>query len=589
MQVKKLSITSLDRDKDSDCFFDKWCLSYDELFFPKSKEYVNHAFVFDKRFHLESDRNTKLAYKKFLIIISNILNKKISRCFPIDFWEIIIGHWLRQYLDVVYQRYEHVKSINFSGYRVEVICPDAEIVPFDCDEFSTWIFGDYLNHQIIGQIIVAQSLCEHACIKPGVDIKNVKKLGRPRRNRLLLKLAASLSRIMCRNSRTIIANGYVSKTLLIRNFIKRRWTPVVYAPRYKRKALSLDRLARELVFSNITCDEHSDFEKVALTLLSRNFPIIFFEEIEELIKEGENSFPNNLKMCITANPNSLGELFKVWIAFSRLKNHGKFIIIQHGSNYGQSIVNSDEDVELGTCDLYLSSGWKDDTKSNQFPDKIIPSASAARLSGVAPYNMSIFSNKSGKFGLLILASFPRYYYTGWSAPQGSNFKNYLNGIEKLYISVESKFRKSLMVRDYHYDYGWHDRKYLEGKGLVFFNTKRRISLSKLMKKSSYNIFTYNSTALNESLVKNYVTLCMWNPDEWAWRKSAIPALSALKEASIFHETPESLAQFLNSFESEYDLRIWWASVKVQLAREVFCASFANNELDEDVQWSSILE
>ena len=289
-----------------------------------------------------------------------------------------------------------------------------------------------------------------------------------------------------------------------------------------------------------------------------------------------------MKVFITANPNAAGELAKTWVAFQSNNNKCKYLIMQHGSNYGQSDVITDEDVELAVCDKFLSSGWLD--KKNE---KIDNSNAVARLSGIGDFRNNKPPKKTNNKILLILASLPRYYYTGWSAPQGPIFANYLTSLASLsrYISIDVKTR--ILCRPYNYDYGWNDQYYLEKNGFDFLSGRRR-GLVGLMKKNALNIFTYNSTAVLEAFANNYISCCYWDPNQWAWRKEAQDDLAMLEQVGIYHRSIESLARFINKHKTNESLILWWSSNDVQLARNSFCEKYAKTNSNEIKYWSELL-
>ncbi len=237
---------------------------------------------------------------------------------------------------------------------------------------------------------------------------------------------------------------------------------------------------------------------------------------------------------------------------------------------------------MAVCDKFLSNGWID--KKNE---KIDNSNTVSRLSGIGDYRNNKPLKKTNKNIFLILASMPRYYYTGWSAPQGPIFANYLTNLSSLnnYISDDVKTR--ILCRSYTYDYGWNDQDYLE-KNDFNFPSGRRKELKSLMKKNALNVFTYNSTALLEAFANNYILCCYWNPVHWAWRDEAKDDLIMLEECGIYHSNIQSLAHFLNKHNTNELLNLWWSSDSVQLARNRFCEKYAKTNSDEIKYWGELL-
>ena len=584
-----LSLTGIDRKSEKDPFLDDWCLPPDQIYSDRvDRKRAVGRFLYDEVFHITAAKVTNQAFYSILPKLSKALNEKCATILPDKFWEILVGAWLRQYLDVLYQRFEQLKSAPLKNYSVTLIAELEEEIPFTSDDFSVMIMQDKLNHQLMGQIIVEETLCAYSSSKTLNVADNSERIGRPKRNPWMLKFLGLASRLMAANARTIICNSYVSNQIVLKGFVKRLWTPLIYPPKFRRKYTCIDRGARFKCFSANKHQFDNNFEKLAFKLLARNLPAIFFEDLNGLIEEAYKTYPKKMTKFITANPNSLGELVKAWIGLAKIYDNCQYIVVQHGSNYGQSEVITDENVELSACDTFLTAGWTSEMNSYRYGVSVVNTPSAAGLSGIGSYQLKKTPKPKTSMSLLVLASFPRYYYTGWSAPQGSSFRGYLDDLILLNKLLVEEVSREVVCRDYTYDYGWNDRALLESHGYKFPRGKKRRPLSRLMRKSYLNIFTYNSTALLESLANNYITCAFWRAEAWSWRSEAKPYLSLLKEAGIYHDSPESLANFLNSVPSAEQLYDWWNLDKTQDARFLFCKVFANSEGDELDVWKSLL-
>lgn len=589
MTNQLVSLSRLDRGLGAKYLIGDWCLLASELYELHPNVELLTKINLDKNFYITSKKITIKVYNEILPVIGKLLNEKVNKSFSIEFWELLLGPWLRQFLDVLYHRYMHLASVDISANKVMLVRPEDAIMPKTSDEFATLIFSDQLNHQILGQIIEYFNLTEHrSYINATESMPNNKILGRPKRNKVIVSVAAAISMAISRRSKVLIVNGYLDNKILVRNFLKNKWTPIPYAPKYIVKYEKPNLLERDTLFKKYDRKFKSKFTRLAYELIPKNMPLILFEEIENLIRFSEKTYPKRAEKIITANNNSLGELVAAWIAWSKLQNGAKYILLQHGSNYGQSLINTDEEIEMKLGDIFLTSGWSMSNDSSHQNCKIQPHPSSCGMSGVRNFIVNKPNKSIKNYSLLILASFPRYYYTGWSAPQGHHFKEYLAEIVCLHNKLNTGLKEQIICREYHYDYGWNDKEFLAKNGLHFFHGKRRLSLSNLMMKSNCNIFSYNSTAFNESLVRNHVTFAYWSPEQWAWRDAAKPMIEELKRVNIYHVSADSLANFLNKFKKLEDIYDWWSSSEVQKAREIYCLSFANNLDCETKQWNEIL-
>ncbi|MDC1434743.1 LIC12162 family protein [Amylibacter sp.] len=587
--MKHLSLTGIDRQSDNEYLLDDWCLRHDEIYSNSvDRKKIVGQFSYENDFHTTASKFTSQAFYSILPKLTEQLNKKCEKKLPVIFWEILVGAWLRQYLDILYQRREQLKSFSIKNYSVRLIEEADEEIPFTSDDFSVMLMQDKLNHQLMGQIIVEEALCTYSNLKMQKICNHPDRIGRPKRNPWVLKIASFISYHITKNARSVISNSYISKQLVLKGTIKKLWVPLIYAPRFKKTNRQVDRGARQNYFSVDKYKFDNKFEKVAFKLLARNLPTIFFEELSDLIENAHKTYPKKMTKFITANPNSLGELAKAWIAFAKIYNQCHYFVLQHGSNYGQSEVNTDEETELSVCDHYLTSGWLNTKLEDKYNVSVTPAPSAAGLSGIENYLLKKTTTPKTTSSILVLASFPRYYYTGWSAPQASSFRGYLDDLILINNMLLEDVKREMLCRDYHYDYGWRDRQMLQANGYKFSREKKRKPLTRLMKKSGINIFSYNSTAFLESMANNYITCAFWREEAWAWRIEARTYLLKLKEAGIYHDTPESLANFLNTFRTKEQLYNWWNLDKTKNARLLFCKEFANTEGDELDVWQKIL-
>ena len=584
--MRKLSLTQLDRHYKNHYFLGRWCLYSNEQFdSDKLLKKVVPYTIGKKKFHESAKIKTEACYLKILPLISKVLNKKINNDYPVKFWEIIIGAWLRQYLDVLYERYETL--INAKKYineevKVSLIKKNIESIAFNSNDFSSYLFNDKLNHQIYGQIIRARNIFNYNETINEEDV-NI-KLGRRKRNRLLIKVISAVSQLLAYKSQKIISNSYLDLKILLKGFLKGMWTPL-YCPKYEDNGIKVDRLGRKLDFSLIKTHHNecnSVYEDLALELIECNLPIIFYEQLNNLLNRARKTLPKNMNVFITSNPNAIGELAKTWVALQKNNNSCKYFITQHGADYGQSDVITDEDVELSVCDKFLSTGWV--SKQNQKIDNSIP---VSRISGIGDFRNNKPPKKVNNNILMILASFPRYYYTGRSAPQGPAFANYLLNLSDLYKYLNEAARTRISCRSYTYEYGWNDKRYLKKNGYNF-NSGRRKKLNNMMKKNALNIFTYNSTAILEAFAYNFISCCYWDPKQWSWRKEAQEDLKMLEMAGIYHSNIESLAIFLNKHKTSESLILWWSSKTVQNAKNKFCSKYAKSRNNEIKYWSKLL-
>jgi len=562
-----------------------WCLSSKTLVDPDLLE-RSKVFPYKEMVGPVADLNHSAVNKVFDRLMP-LLAKELNRCHGRDFtdrfWLVTVGYWFRQYLDTFYDRYQTLRRVRRVGddFHVTTIDETSEWVANDTDEYSVGLFSDLLNHQLFSQIVNRMDGFISIDSVQSQDVRTDKQ-GRKNNFPILRKVFFYLSTIFVRFNRIIMTRTYFSLSLQFRLALRFFSLPLLGTPKIDCDKMEVDRKRRsEFVIQNI--DDPSEFEALVAELCGKNIPKIFIEGFEKLLSISERTRPKFARAYMTSNAFAAQEVYKMWLAISGDANGAKHIIIQHGGNYGHSKIHAEERYELESSDYYMTSGWT--VKGN---DKAIPLVASPRLGGIGRFdeNPPRFSNKGNI--LWVLASLPRYQYTQWSAPQGPEFLGYLND-QKSFISHSSKVvRDNLLCRPYNYNYGWDDLNYIDPKNSQFSVDIKRKPLRKMIEKSKVTIFTYDSTSMMESMALNIPTICYWVPESWSWRDSAGEVLLAMSESSIFHSSGAKAAEHLNILLASNNLKDWWFSEKVQLARLKYCEEYALTSDCEYQKWSNFM-
>ncbi len=174
--------------------------------------------------------------------------------------------------------------------------------------------------------------------------------------------------------------------------------------------------------------------------------------------------------------------------------------------------------------------------------------------------------------LLVLGGLPRYSYKLSSETVSSQWLEYFNDQCQFISHLPNTIQNELKVRLYPTDFGWNERqRFTDNFPNVEF-PPNTIPISTLSAECKIIVSTYNSTTFLETLAKNIPTVVFWNPEFWELREDAMPYFSILKEAGIFHESPESAA---NHIQRVWDnIESWWLSEDVQKAKKIFIDRFA---------------
>jgi putative transferase (TIGR04331 family) len=81
----------------------------------------------------------------------------------------------------------------------------------------------------------------------------------------------------------------------------------------------------------------------------------------------------------------------------------------------------------------------------------------------------------------------------------------------------------------------------------------------------------NGTTYLESIILNVPTVIFWNPQHSELRASAVPYFEDLKRVGIFHESPESAAQHVNTVWD--NVNAWWETPELQAVLQRFTTRY----------------
>ena len=585
---KYLSLSPIDREEIGEkniIFLGLWCLDKAELIEYKDSNLKIINYISESEDEKKDAYEVvNKAYKKILVTLSSNLNSIHKTSRSLIFWEILVGYWLRQYLEVLYDRYRQLSYAHSLTplATIKESNPEDYITPNDSDDFSTLVFTDFYNHQLISQINNYKKIFPAEILKVKRDISLKDTLGRKKRNKFLIRLVTYASSYLGKFNRVVFVKTYFSWTLLFRLGVALRSIPLLGVPALKEKTIPINKITRDLL-RNANSDNFSNFEEMAFSLIQINLPKVFLERYQELTRLAKDLYPKRAKLFLTANAFASNEVYKYWTGLVREKGSAEHIIIQHGANYGHSMIRSEEDYEIHTSSKYLTSGWE--MKGNK---DVVPFIGSAFLGRIGDYRATKTNfNPKGKT-LWVLCSVPKYFYTQWSAPQGPMFIKYLDSQVKFLKSLKNNSRKNILCRDYHYDYGWGDVDYIQTKTEPFLIDTARKPLRRMIQDARLTVFTYDCTSMQESMSLNLPTICYWEEKFFPWRNSAKDLLEKLKEANIFHHNPVDAADFIESLSDQKELEDWWNSDKVQSARELYCLSYANTSSEEFNRWKELI-
>lgn len=543
-------------------FLGVWCKKFNrEKIWSKLDSSLAEPFIENNTVDSDYDY-LEVLYNQLLIELTDALNAFHNESHSIRYWNIIIGHWLRQYLKVIINRYRTIESV-VSNYEISGTTvyksTQSDLVTSNTLEFFSAINNSTWNSILFAKIL---SNCKEIdfpvnALDTYYEIESFSKKYSTTRKRRALIFCLSLLNKVHRKSDAFITKSYLSTVNEIKLQLSLLQPPQLWVtPSIDMADINLEYRFR---FS-IECDGYEGLDKVARKLLVEVLPTCYLEGYKSISNLASRfSWPKNPKFIFTSNSFAYDEGFKFWTA-TKVEEGVPYYIGQHGSNYGTSKYLANY-TELRTCDKFISWGWTD---AYQDVD-VVPA-----------FNFKTISFKSenyNKKGRLLLVERGPGLHDG---PYDRQYQHqvYQQDMLTFYDCFPSRIKSSFVVRLHH---GSND---LEASDEFLWNRHSENidldtgvdSINNLIGKSRIVVITYDSSAVLELLSLNVPIVCFWRGGLDSLLPDAIPFYELLINAKIVHASPEAAAKHITTCWD--DLDSWWGSENVQNARKVFCDKYS---------------
>ncbi len=546
------------------CFLGEWCLRYSRR---EMWAEVNHCvfpYHWDDRDKYNRDYiYLEQVYEKCLIILSNELDRGNSTSSGVDYWRIVVGPWLRFFIDVIFDRFEVI----YRAYHSRIV-DNTWILPYAMNDwipdgfidFFDSINDDQWNHFIFAECIRAIGI-PYSEMPKGTTIKSRRKDGNSKdKKKLIIRktLEVYQSLIPSRLNRHVTVSPYIRYKYVARLQLSLGQLPYLISPSIEiyDNPIDIERRADLSIYIG-----EKPFELLLGELIPQLIPKAYLEDYNHYCTNEVAKFPRRPLTIFTANAYQANDSFKYWAAENK-KQGVPLIIGQHGGNLGMAHHNQTEDHQLKIADSYCSWGWK-----RADIDSIDPMPSLQ-------LSISDLSDNPNGGILLVLASFPRYFYCHCSTPVAGQFVRYLNQQMQLINELNVQIRASVNIRLNGDEYGWDivDRFKDAGMGDMIDASEDRFMVA--ASKYRLCIVSYNATVILETLNANFPTIAYWDPEFFDIRSEALPFVDMLRNVGILHDTVESASLLINKIYD--DVQSWWQRPELQAARLEFCNVYANS-------------
>ncbi len=559
-------------------FLGEWCKTLENRGDWENLDFAVVPYHWDDRDTLYRDfKYLTGVYEAYLATLSSALNEYHGCDRSLRYWRIIVGPWLRYFVDMLYDRYCSVRAAPDCG--AEETCfltiPRYAWTPRTFNEFYTAAFEDGWNHYIYSELIsrlteVRISRDSQRCVplrKPSTDSHKW------RARAVIKSLAWNFTRYVAHryNDVTFVSSCF-RRSDLIKLQLRLGEFPSTHIPAISVNS-TLGRYARDGLTPQHAGNE---FESLLEALLAENIPAAYVEEFAAFRTAVLDRYPRRTKVIFTANAFITDDAFKLWSA-EQVESGATLLVAQHSGLHGASRWDQVEDHQIAISDRFYTWGWSNRTEKN-----IVPKP-ANKLVSV---NKNIRCTTRGSV-LWVQISFPRYAHRMSSWPMSSQALDYLDEQLRFATLLKDQVTARLVIRTYPHDHGWGVNKAFENAGLQEYLRPPVESFETVLSRSRICVSTYNATTFLETFSADFPTLLFWNPHHWELRPQAARYYDALREAEVLHDTPESAARKLNDVFD--DPRAWWSTATVQEAVQQFRTEYCYVGDDWLQEWREELQ
>jgi len=536
----------------------------------KKTESLNYDIFYStsdmKKQRITNSINSNKIYQNILKDLSIKLNEVHALNLGLRSWKILLGPWLKRFVDLCYQKdfilNEILNNQNISkvyGIKNEncklysndtyAIHPNSRDILWNNNIFLNIInFYDYKLEKNFITVSNEKDLVE--------EYNNSVKLNIPILKKIIFSSFNFLSFLRNKNDALIVGTGmsfkYEKLFELLFFQIPQFYKPwEIFYKKYDEKLRENIKLSYDKKNKNI--------ENFIRKNLHRFIPICFVESFKNIFENCEKSFPSKPKFIITGVNHDFNEIFKSYTA-KKVNEGVPYFTLQHGSTYFTEdfVLNR---CEYETSDKFFTFGHSKETFCESFGN-------------INVLGKSFNYKKNGLLNLLA----PPMLGLFFPYERNQEFLRSFELINKFEKKISPDLRKKVLLR-IHSNFKTNRGKYFKDKYLKNFLDNemdyREIKYSDFLSNSRVNLFFFDSTGILENLLYNIPTIAIWtDKPEFMYNHISdefIEKYNLLKEAKIiFHDMDEMIVHLVKYWDNIDD---WWLSDKTQSNIKEFNKNF----------------
>lgn len=487
------------------------------------------------------------------------LNKIHNVSYSTNYWRILIGVWLYQFISVIFYNWKKLDYIN-SNFLIKY----AQIAKFkneiyyfkDFNDFSYSLIDDKINNQINRDLLnyfknirIRNFLINNKKYNKKKITFSISLLLNFFKN-ILLNFLLNIFYLKSKK-RIMFYETYFSKIIVVILQIRKYQFPLFFkSPTFKN--ISINKKIRKQKF-NYTND---NFLNILKDIIFKYMPASYLENFKEYKKKAEIiNWPKRPRYVYTSNAIFHDDFFNLWLAMKKENSNLKLISGQHGGNFYISKFNFHELHQKKISDQILTWGYKKENfHTPLFNFKTLNKKIRPNYHG----NLLMFDYELPRFdsGSLVYNNFSHL----------AHFESKCNFINRL----DNNIRNKLLFRPYH-DFGWNTLERIKEIN-KFIKIDKNINPHDSLNNSRVSVVNLNGTVFLELLNLNFPFVIFFDPKQDYITDEAKPYFDILEKSNIYFKDSLSAAQHLNNIWDNVDK--WWYSKKTQYAVSYFCNKYS---------------
>ena len=546
-------------------FLGHWCLQDIKGSFKNLSKYKILNF---KKNDSQVKKDIKITQKIYFNLLTDLvkkLNNFHKRKFSKKYWDIVLGPWLKVFIEIVYERYRSLenalekKKVNYvvlAKYDNSDFFTDnvLDLVSKDIKKQDDWNFILYTK------IFKFLNKKTKKVLLKSIDIPKKSKNNYKKKKNFFLIFAGLLSNLLkpfWKKNDFVIYEPDMSVIDTIKIYLRLGQLPKInIEPNYKIKPKNIE-LRKKLFFSK---NKVNKIEKFIRSILPDMLPTDIIENYQNLDKLSDNlNLPEKPSFVFTAYGYHGKEVFQMWLG-KKIENKTKYFLCQHGANHTTSR-NTIIESGFKNCDKFFS--WGEDKNKK-----------CVALFNTKNINTNIDFEKNGDK----IYFFAPPMYPKRSRPYNDYEKMIKENLEmeKILGGLNKKIRKKVVIKIYPVP---NFQKEFVNKILneiTFKNRKYEIADNNgankkfIYGKSRIIIHSGDGTSILETLSADIPSVFIMENLNWI-RNSCKKDYKYLVKAKILFFDYNKLINHVNKYYNKID--DWWKNKEVIKAKNNFCNKY----------------